>query len=51
MCEKCVEIDKKIERYRRILQSIGDKITVDRSKELIAVLEGQKAALHPERAR
>jgi hypothetical protein len=47
MCEKCVEIDKTIERYRRILHSINDQITVDRTKELIATLEGQKAALHP----
>jgi hypothetical protein len=49
VCEKCVEIDKKIERYRRIQQSILDQLTVDRAKELIADLETQKAALHPER--
>jgi hypothetical protein len=36
MCEKCGEIDKTIERYRRILRSISDQITVDRTKELIA---------------
>jgi hypothetical protein len=49
MCENCVEIDKKIERYRRIIHSISDRSTVERSNELIAILEGQKAALHPER--
>jgi hypothetical protein len=49
MCEKCVEIDKKIERYRRIQQSILDQVTVDRTRELIADLEVEKAALHPER--
>jgi hypothetical protein len=48
MCEKCVEIDKTIERYRRILRFIGDQVTVDRTKELIADLEDQKVALHPE---
>jgi hypothetical protein len=48
MCEKCVEIDKTIERYRRIQQSIMDQVTVDRTRELIADLEGRKAALHPE---
>ena len=48
MCEKCVEIDKTIERYRRIQQSIMDQVTVERTKELIADLEGRKAALHPE---
>jgi hypothetical protein len=47
MCEKCVEIDKTIVRYQRILLSIGDQVTVDRTKELIADLETQKAALHP----
>jgi hypothetical protein len=48
MCEKCVEIDKTIERYRQIKRSIMDQLTVDRTKELIAELEAQKAALHPD---
>jgi hypothetical protein len=48
MCEKCVEIDKTIERYRRIQRTIPDQVTVDRTKELIAELVAQKAALHPE---
>jgi hypothetical protein len=48
MCENCIEIDKRIERYRRILGSISDQITIDRSKELIADLQAQKASLHPE---
>jgi hypothetical protein len=50
MCDKCVEIDKKIARYRRILLSIGDQVTADRTKELITDLEAQKAALHPEQS-
>lgn len=48
MCEKCVEIDKKIERYRNILRSIRDEATVDGTMKLIADLEAQKAALHPQ---
>jgi hypothetical protein len=48
MCEKCVEIDKTIERYRVIILSIGDPITVDRARELITDLEAQKVDLHPE---
>jgi hypothetical protein len=48
MCEKCVEIDKTIERYRRIQRTIADQVTIDRTKELIAELVAQKAALHPE---
>ena len=48
MCEKCDEIDCKIERYRHVQRTILDQITVDRAKELIDELEAQKAALHPE---
>jgi hypothetical protein len=48
MCEKCVEINEKIEHYRLIQRSIMDQLTVDHAKELIAELEAQKAALHPE---
>jgi hypothetical protein len=48
MCDKCVEVDKKIEHYRRILLSMGDPLTVDRIKSLIADLQAQKATLHPE---
>lgn len=47
MCEKCDEIDKKIERYRQIKRSIMDQLTVDRTMQLIAELEASKAALHP----
>jgi hypothetical protein len=48
MCEKCTEIDKTIQRYRRILLAIDDRLTVDRTREMIADLEAQKVALHPE---
>ena len=48
MCDKCVEIDKAIERYRRIILSIDDVLTVEGIKRLIAESEAQKAALHPE---
>ena len=48
MCEECIEIDKKIERYRRIQQAIPDQVTVDKAKELVADLEAQKAAFHPD---
>jgi hypothetical protein len=50
VCDKCVEIDTKIERYRRILLSISDHVTIDRTKELITELLAQKAAFHPEQA-
>ena len=47
MCEKYDEIDKTIERYRRIRERILDQEFVDRAAELIAELEADKAALHP----
>jgi hypothetical protein len=50
MCDKCVEIDKTIERYRRLMLSIADPVTVDRTKELIAELQAQKVTLHPDPA-
>ena len=48
MCEKCVEIDKAIQRFRRIDRSITGLLTAERAEEVIAVLEAMKAALHPE---
>jgi hypothetical protein len=48
MCETCNELDKKIEHYRKIAFSLNDQLTVDRIKTLVAQLEGQKKALHPE---
>jgi hypothetical protein len=48
MCEKCIELDDKMERYRRIASRIYDQLTLDRIKELIAELESEKAQLHPE---
>jgi hypothetical protein len=46
MCEKCIQIEHTIERYRHITRSISDDLTVDRAKEVIVDLEAQKAALH-----
>jgi hypothetical protein len=48
MCDKCEQLDKKIEHYQKLLLGIGDQLTVDRIKSLIADLQAQKAALHPE---
>jgi hypothetical protein len=47
MCDKCVELDKKIGRYRIVSSTVGDQLTIDRIKELIADLQAQKATLHP----
>jgi hypothetical protein len=46
MCEKCKELDQKIEHYRELSQSATDQSTIDRFKELIRDLFDQKIALH-----
>lgn len=48
MCNKCDEIDQKIEHYRSIVSRLTDQLTNERIAELIADLEKQKAGLHPE---
>jgi len=48
MCDKCEQLDRKIEHYQKLLLGVGDQLTVDRIKSLIADLRAQKAALHPE---
>jgi hypothetical protein len=46
MCEKCKELDQRIEHYQRLCQSITDEPTIDRFKEAIGNLVVQKLALH-----
>ena len=48
MCEKCVELDGKIEHYQRMSDRITDQPTLDGIKELIERMKAQKAVLHPE---
>jgi hypothetical protein len=48
MCDKCIELDDKIEHYERISVSINDERTIDRIKKLVEQMKAQKAALHPE---
>jgi beta-phosphoglucomutase-like phosphatase (HAD superfamily) len=48
MCEKCTELDKKIEHYRIMASRITDQPVLDGIKELIERMQAQKAALHPE---
>jgi hypothetical protein len=46
MCEKCRGLEKKIERYRRVANSISDQLTIDRLNELIKDMEDEKAKIH-----
>jgi len=49
MCEKCLELDEKIEGYERLASKIDDQRTLDGIKELIERLKAEKATLHLER--
>lgn len=46
MCEKCVELDQKIEHHKRLISRLMDPQTTARVEPLIADLKAQKAALH-----
>jgi len=48
MCDKCIQLDKKIEHYERLASGIADELTLERIRELMREMRAQKAALHPE---
>jgi hypothetical protein len=48
MCEKCVEIDRKIEHYRILASGVTDQPTLDGIEQLIEGMIAQKVALHSE---
>jgi hypothetical protein len=48
MCDKCIELDGKMERYQRLSSRITDQRTLDGIAGLIASMKAQKTALHPE---
>jgi hypothetical protein len=45
MCEKCIELDGKIDRYRRLAWRVTDPRTVDGINELIEKMMTEKIAL------
>jgi len=47
MCDKCVELDKRIGRLRSIAAQFLDPATVAAAGELIEEMEARKKALHP----
>jgi hypothetical protein len=51
MCEKCVELDGKIEHYRSIASRNTDEAMIRGIKVLIARAKAQKAVLHPEQTK
>jgi hypothetical protein len=48
MCDKCIELDGKIDHYQRLASQITDQATLDGIKQLIERMKAQKVALHPQ---
>jgi hypothetical protein len=46
MCQSCVEIDKRVERYHELLRSTIDPEEIERINRLIAKLYGDRVRLH-----
>jgi hypothetical protein len=46
MCDKCVELDGKIEHYQRMAFRITDQAMLDGIRELIERMKAERAALH-----
>jgi hypothetical protein len=42
MCDKCQELEKKFERYRRLAFSINDQLTIDQLNQLINDMKPRK---------
>jgi hypothetical protein len=51
MCDKCVELDGKIEHYRKLASAISDRQTLEGLVHLIKELDARKAQFHPEQKR
>jgi hypothetical protein len=49
MCEKCVELDGKIEHYEHMASKTTDPDLLDGIQKLIKRMKALKALLHPER--
>ena len=46
MCDVCIEIDNKIEHYRRLARQVTDQPTLDGIERLIAECYATKIGLH-----
>jgi hypothetical protein len=48
MCEKCTEIDTKIEHYQYLSRMVTDRLTVEGIEKVVEQMKAEKVALHPE---
>lgn len=49
MCDKCTELDRKIEHYRSLLFRVTDKMALDGIAGLIAELLAKRGEIHRDR--
>jgi hypothetical protein len=47
MCDKCKQIDDRIDHFRKMASYVMDRPVLDSFAIAIANLEAEKAALHP----
>jgi hypothetical protein len=47
MCERCREIDERVEHYRQLAAGLTDRQSLDAIENIINELQQEKAALHP----
>ena len=47
MCEKCFELQEKLDRYRRLRALITDRLTLEAIEGLLKRYEEERSALHP----
>jgi len=47
MCEKCTELDSRIQKFKRYIVQPFDVLTTERMKLAVEELEAIKAELHP----
>jgi len=48
MCDACDELDEKIEHYKKVKAAMTDQLTIERIAALVAEMEAQMTALHPQ---
>jgi hypothetical protein len=48
MCDRCDQLDEKIEHYKKVMSAMTDELTIERITALVVEMQTQKAALHPE---
>ncbi len=48
MCDKCSELDAKIEHYERLIDPAMDPLTTERAKRFIEEIRAERARLHSE---